>query len=108
VSDGTTSATLPAFSIVVTQPVVTNGTATLSWIAPTTYIDGSPMTTLSGYVVYYGTSATSMTQSAQITDPAAQSYVVSGLTSGTWYFEVVAYDSANVDSPASGVVTKTI
>jgi hypothetical protein len=33
---------------------------------------------------------------------------VSGLTSGTWYFEVVAYDSANVDSPASGVVTKTI
>jgi hypothetical protein len=80
----------------------------LSWIAPTTYIDGSPMTTLSGYVVYYGTSATSMTQSAQITDPTAQSYVVSGLSSGTWYFEVVAYDSANVDSPASGVVTKTI
>ncbi len=108
VSDGTTSATLPAFSIVVTQPVVTNGTATLSWIAPTTYIDGSPMMNLTGYVIYYGKSATSMTQSAQITDPTAQSYVVSGLSSGTWYFEVVAYDSANVDSPASGVVTKTI
>jgi hypothetical protein len=108
VSDGTTSATLPAFTITVTAAPVTNGSANLSWTAPTTNIDGTPLTNLSGYVIYYGNSATSMTQSVQITDPATTSTVISGLTSGTWYFDIEAVNSANVESPASAVASKTI
>ena len=107
VSDGTTSATLPAFSVTVTQAPTTNGSATLSWTAPTTNTDGSPLTDLSGYVIYYGSTAGAMTQSAQITDPTVTSYTVSGLTTGTWYFEIMAVNSANVDSAPAGTVSKT-
>ena len=108
VSNGSKSATLPTFSITVTRPPVTNGSATLHWTAPTTNVDGSPLTNLAGYTIYYGNSATSMTQSAQISDPATTSYVISGLTAGTWYFEIIAVNSADVDSPASAAVSKTI
>ena len=107
VSDGTTSATLAPFSVTVTQAPTTNGSATLSWTAPTTNTDGTPLTDLSGYRIYYGSSAGSMTQSAQITDPTATSYTVSGLTTGTWYFEIMAVNSANVDSAPAGTVSKT-
>jgi hypothetical protein len=55
VSDGTTSVSLPAFQIAVTQ--IANGSATLSWAAPTENMDGTPLTNLAGYQIYYGTSA---------------------------------------------------
>jgi hypothetical protein len=108
VSDGTSGATLPSFSITVTQPPVTNGTASLNWTAPTTNVNGTPLTNLAGYVVYYGNSATAMTHSAPISNPDTTSYVITGLTTGTWYFEVMAVNSASVESSASAIASKTI
>jgi len=32
------------------------GTATLTWTASTTGVDGTPLTNLAGYRIYYGTS----------------------------------------------------
>ncbi len=108
VTNGSATASLAAFGITVSVPAPPVTTATLSWTAPTTNVDGTPLTNLAGYVIYYGNSASSMTQSVQITDPATTSTVISGLTPGTWYFDIEAVNSANVESPASAMASKTI
>jgi hypothetical protein len=50
VSDGTATASLPAFSIAVLA--VASGSATLTWTPPTTNSDGSPLTNLAAYRVH--------------------------------------------------------
>jgi hypothetical protein len=106
VSDGTTSVSLPAFQIAVTQ--IANGSATLSWVAPTENTDGTPLTNLAGYEIYYGTSVSAMTHRVQIANPGIVTYVISNLSPATWYFSVKAYTSANVQSSTSVMVSKTI
>ena len=106
VSNGTTSVSLPAFPIAVTQ--MANGSATLQWVAPTENTNGTALTNLAGYRIYYGTSATAMTQTVQITNPDIVTYEVSNLSPGTWYFSARSYTSANVESNASAVASKTI
>jgi hypothetical protein len=106
VSDGTTSVSVPAFQITVTQNA--NGSATLSWVAPTENTNGTPLMNLAGYRIYYGTSATALTHTVQIANPGILTYLVSNLSPGTWYFSIGDYTSANVESGASVVVSKTI
>ena len=108
VSDGLTSASLPAFSITVAQAASGSGNADVSWTPPTTATDGSVLTDLAGYNIYYGTSATALTQKVQITNIGVTDYIFSGLTSGTWYFAVTAYTSTGAESAPSNVVSKTI
>lgn len=110
-SDGTLSAALPAFTITVGagQPSpTTTGTATVSWVPPTQNTDGSALTNLAGYTIHYGTSASNLTSTVQVPGTALTSYTVSGLTSGTWYFAVTAYNSAGGQSVLSTVGSKTI
>lgn len=108
VSDGLTSASLAAFSITVAQAGSGNGNAQLAWTPPTTNTDGSVLTDLAGYNIYYGTSPTSLTQKMQIANVGVTDYIFSGLTSGTWYFAVTAYTSTGAESAPSSVVSKTI
>ncbi|MBW7930588.1 MAG: putative Ig domain-containing protein, partial [Gammaproteobacteria bacterium] len=106
VSDGTLSASLPAFSITVAD--VQTGSATLSWQPPTSNTDDSPLTNLAGYRIYYGTSAQSLGYTAVVSGSGASSYVIENLSPATWYFAVTAYNSDNVESSRSAVVSKTI
>ncbi len=106
VSDGTASATLPTFSVTVNQS--SNGTATLDWTSVTQNSNGTAVTNLAGYQIYYGTSAGSMTKTIQVTNPTVTSYVVSNLSSGTWYFGVAAYTSTGAIGQESNVGSKTI
>jgi len=106
VNDGKTSVSLPAFSIAVTQ--FANGSATLQWVAPTENTNGTPLTNLAGYRIYYSSSATVMTHTVQVANPGIATYVVSNLSPGTWYFSIRAYTSANVESDASAVASTTI
>jgi hypothetical protein len=106
VSDGTTSASLPAFAIAVVQSA--NGSASLQWVAPTENTNGTPLMNLAGYRIYYGTSASAMTQTVQIANQSVNTYLLSNLTPATWYFEVKAYTTANVESSASPVASKAI
>jgi putative Ig domain-containing protein len=110
VSDGTNSAALAPFSIDVTQPAPapTPPSATLSWTAPTTNTDGSAVTDLAGYHIYYGTSPSSLTTVIDVGNPATTSYTVNNLSSGTWYFAVNAYTTGGVDSALSNTGTKSI
>lgn len=107
VSDGTATVQLPAFAINVAQ-ATSSGTASLSWTPPTTNTDGSMLTNLAGYRIYYGASASTLTQQIQVANPGVASYVVSGLSGGTYYFAVRAYNTAGAESASSTVVSKTI
>lgn len=106
VSDGAASASLAAFSV---QVVATaEGTATLSWVPPTTNIDGSPLTDLAGYKVYWGASQGSYANSITLDNPGLSSYVVEQLTPATWYFAVTSFNSAGVESALSSPASKTV
>ncbi len=106
VSDGKTSASLAAFTIAV--QAVANGTATLSWVAPTQRTDGSALTNLAGYKVYWGQTQGSYPNVATISNPGTTTYVIDNLGSGTWYFVMTAYDSSGVESSFSNAASKTI
>jgi Putative Ig domain len=112
-ADGSATASLPAFSITVTGTAATNpgsGSATVKWVAPTENSNGTALTNLAGFTVYYGTDASTLSQaqSVQVANPAALSYTVTGLASGTWYFAVASYTTSGQASTLSAVSSKTI
>jgi hypothetical protein len=84
------------------------GSATLSWIAPTTREDGSALTNLAGYKIYYGRMSGTYDYTVEISNPGVQTYVVEELVSGDWYFVLSAYDSSDVESNPSNEVSRTI
>jgi hypothetical protein len=110
VSDGTASTSLPAFSITVNSPTALSGSVSLSWVAPTSRSDGTPISVseLSGYTVHYGSEPGSYTNSVGIDDPFATSLTVTDLPVGTYYFVLTAEDSNGLESDYSGVVTKQV
>ena len=91
-----------------TAPTPQADSITLSWAAPTENTDGSALTNLSGFDIYYGTSASALTQKISINSVGLLTYVVANLTSGTWYFEVIAVNASGVQSSPSGLVSVTI
>jgi Putative Ig domain len=104
--DAASSASIGPFTIVVTAPA--NGTATLSWTAPAYNANGSPITGLAGYNIYYGTDPSNLTKSIDVAGAATTTFVVTGLSAGTYYFAVSAYNSEGVDSSLSNIGQKTI
>jgi hypothetical protein len=106
VSDGSASASLPAFSI---QVVATaTGSVTLTWTPPTQNTDGSPLNNLAGYKIYWGTSEGSYSKSATVNNPGLATYVVEQLTPAQWYFAVTAFSTAGAESGYSNVASKRI
>jgi hypothetical protein len=109
VSDGKSTAALPACAInVANASSGSTGAATLSWSPPTRKTDGSTLTTLAGYHISYGTSASSLSKTITVSNAGVASYVVENLTAGTWYFAIKAYTSTGTESSLSSVVSKTV
>jgi hypothetical protein len=106
VSDGRATASLNAFAIAVSA--VATGSATLSWSPPTQNTDGSSLTDLAGYRIRYGRNAGELTESVAIDNPSISTYVLENLSAGSWYFAVIAINSAGVESASSNVASKTI
>jgi hypothetical protein len=104
VSNGTALVALTAFSITVTP----SGTANLTWTAPTENTDGTPLTDLAGYTIYYGTSSSALTQTVPVADPGATSYLINTLPTGTYYFAIAAYTTTGLPGSQSSVVSKAI
>jgi hypothetical protein len=105
-TDGSANASLAAFSITVTD--MTSGTATVSWTIPTQNRDGTPLANLSGFRIYYGIAADSLTKVAQVANPSVSTYAVTNLSPATWYFGVKAYTSSGVESTISNIANKAI
>jgi hypothetical protein len=103
VSNGSASASIPAFSINVTA-----GFANLKWSAPTENTDGTPLTDLAGYTIYYGTDPGEMTQTISVASASANSYEVNNLPAGTYYFAVAANASDGTQSAQSSVGSKAV
>jgi hypothetical protein len=108
VSDGTASTSLAPFSITVTAQAAAAGSALVSWSAPASNTDGTPLQNLAGYKITYGTNAGALTQTVVVSDPTATSYTLQGLAAGTWYFAVSDFTNAGTVSALSSVVSKTI
>ena len=113
--DGYSKTVLPAFNILV-SPAATGplepsspqqgatGSATLSWIPPTRNIDGSVLTNLAGYHIYYGDTP-DLGQSVTVANAGLTRYVVSGLIRATWYFALAAYDKSGRESDRTEVAS---
>jgi hypothetical protein len=106
VSGGGVSDTTRSFAVEVAA--VANGSATLSWVPPTTYVDGRALDSLAGYRIYYGQSQGSLTQTVTIANPGLTNYIIENLTPATWYFRATAYDSSGAESSFSNIASKTI
>lgn len=113
VSTGYASATIGPFSITVASsapsaPPASSGTVTINWTPPTQNTDGSTLTNLAGYHIYYGTSQSALTKVVNITNPGLASYVISNLSAATWYFSVTSLNSKGVESPRSASVSHVV
>ena len=101
-STGSTSSTSTS------PPAATDKSIDVTWTAPTANTNGSALTDLAGYTIYYGTSPTSLTKSVSVANAGATDHVVQGLNGGTWYFAVRAYTSGGLQSSYSAVISRTI
>jgi hypothetical protein len=129
-SDGISQASLGAFSIVVegtggssggttgggsgstgggttTPPSGATGTATVTWHPPTANTNGTAISNLAGYTVYYGTSQSSYS-SVKVANPGLTSYTIDNLSPGTYYFTVAAYNTAGMTSTNGPIASKTV
>src|SRR3989344_2041700 len=92
-------------TVLVASPAIA-GQAVLSWDPPTTNTDGSWLTDLGGYRLYYGTA--SGNYGSVIDAGNVITHTVTGLSNGTYYFVVTAYDTSGNESGFSNEVSKTI
>lgn len=91
-------------------PPSATGSFSLSWTAPTTRADGTPLSlaSIDGYRVYYGTSRGSYQNQVNITNGAASSKTVNNLAPGKKYYLVMTtYDHAGRESARSPEIAKT-
>lgn len=110
-TDGRSSATLKPFAIGVGQQYESMGGighAELSWSQPTATANGSRLTNLAGYRVYFGRGQAELTNTAMITSPLKTSYQVTGLGPGLWYFAVSSVTKDGVESDLSEIGSKQI
>ncbi len=104
VSDAEYNVSLDPFSI----DVIDVGTVsvTLSWTAPTQNTDGSHLTDLAGYKIYYGLSEGEYPNVISIDTPGLTIFVVENLIPNTYYFVATSVNSSGVESDYSNVAVK--
>ncbi|MCC7200736.1 MAG: putative Ig domain-containing protein [Gammaproteobacteria bacterium] len=105
VSDGANSVALPAYALTVNQAA--NGQITVAWTAPQQNTDGSALTDLAGYKIYYGTSPSALTHVVTV-GTNVSSYVVQNLAAGTYYVAMTSLNAQGVESAQSTVASKVL
>jgi len=106
VSDGNATDSLGGFDI--TVDAIALGTATLSWNPPTENTDGTTLTDLAGYRIYYGRSENQLNRTIVINNPGLTRYVVENLAQANWYFSMTSVNTDGVESRRSTPVSKSI
>ena len=84
------------------------GSVTVSWLAPAANTDGSALTNLRGYRIYYGRGASALDQAVVIDTTGLTRYVIEGLPPATWYFAMTSVNSQGVESARSVVASKQV
>ena len=106
VSDGQAEDTLGPFTI--TVQAISLGSVTLNWTAPTLNEDGTDLTDLAGYIIFWGTEPDVYPNSERIENASVTTYVVEGLAPGTYRFAAKSFNTAQVESRYSGVAIKVV
>ena len=106
VSDGTDSVMMDPFSIEVVQ--VGLGSVVLSWDAPTQNTDGSQLTDLAAFNIYYGGIPGNYPNQIRIENPTVTTYVVDNLVPDTYYFVATAENEDGLESAYSDVAEKVV
>jgi hypothetical protein len=87
----------------------TTASVTIAWDAPTTNADGTPLTDLAGYRIYFGTaSPLTVDNSTSVDAGNVTEFRVTGLEAGTYYFAVSAVDSNGNASSFSDEVSAEV
>lgn len=84
-----------------------NDQVSLTWQAPQENEDGSALTDLAGYRVYYGLTSGNYTDSLSIDSSDATSHSMT-LSSGSYYFAMTAVDADGNESGYSNEVVKSV
>lgn len=116
VSDGKTSAALPAFSISVgtsvaassPAPVASGANVALAWDVPTRTVEGTTLENLSGYRIHYGTSENAMVNAVEVPSAGQNSFTVQNLPAGTYYFAVRAVTATGEESRLSNIIARIV
>lgn len=95
----------PGGSAIAMVSIAVNGSLVLNWQAPTQNVDGSALTDLGGYRLYYGSASRDYSDSLEITDPAVVRKELI-LPRGTYYVAMTSLDLDGNESAYSNEVVK--
>lgn len=97
------------FALAVLPTMATAGEATITCTKPTKNTDGTTLTDLGGLRYLWGPSFEELNSGTYVDGATLPcEYKVTGLTSGTWYFAVIAYKTNGMESALSNVVSKVV
>ncbi len=86
--------------------VKSSAVITVSWIPTTTNADGSQLTDLAGYRIYYGTSSGQYTSSIDVGNTTA--FEITNLAPGRYYIAGTAYDLSGNESIFSNEIIRDV
>ncbi|MEE4185438.1 MAG: fibronectin type III domain-containing protein [Gammaproteobacteria bacterium] len=109
VSDGQATTQLAPFTLTVAEPQPpATGSATLTWRAPEANVDGSALTSISAYRIYYGLNPTNPEQVTTVSGTLTE-HTIDGLAAGnTWYFQLAAVDAEGVEGLRTNPISKNV
>jgi Putative Ig domain len=96
VSDGSSISALDGFTITVEQAGPLS--FSIAWQPPTENEDGTPLTDLAGYRIYYGTSSGKHPEEVRLDSPGLTSYVIDNLAPGTYFLVMTSVNSRDMES----------
>jgi hypothetical protein len=97
----------PGGSSVAMLSVSVEGVVSLAWQPPGENEDGSPLTDLSGYRIYYGSFSRSYNDTITVNDAAATQWEMQ-LSSGEYYIAMTAFDTAGNESAYSNEIVRSV
>ncbi len=98
--NGSGGSTIEMISVGIVGPVQ------LSWLAPDENVDGSALTDLAGYRIYFGEASRDYSDMVELGDPSTTSHTLT-LASGDYYVAMTALDADGNESGYSNEVLKS-
>lgn len=105
VSDGTVAASLPEFSVDVAQNA--DGSIVVTIQAPTQNVDGTTLTDLAAYNIYYGVSEGDYPNQVRVNNPGIATYMIENLVRGQYYIVATAINGEGIESAFSNYIVRT-
>jgi len=79
----------------------------VTWTPPSQNTDGTSLTNAASYRIDFGLDANALDRAATVSNGAATTATITGLSAGTYYFAVTAVNSGGVAGVRSSTVSRT-